>query len=208
MKTEPFLPAEFPEWHVLVKRLQTWYTQFVYMKPTTMLSLTDGESPEGEFWGEWCLRHDESPQAGDPWKRGWWSGRPHRFLALSLTLSIAQAVNTMSAPRLTLEAMQGAERLIEWAEPGVQRIFEEIGGSKRQELRLKALSKLASCPHGKCDTIRFHRKVAYHTDSREGTEEVMQELTEAGLVRRESTMIDGEAKDLWSITREGWEELR
>jgi hypothetical protein len=199
----PLLPAGVPNWAPLCRELQAFWLERM-KQPVAEFVLYDEKLPEVKEWLEWYKTHFNALPKGDPWRRGWWNRRPSMYLQLALIFSIAE---TMRGPRLALsvDAMRGAGRVLDWAEPGIQRIFDEMGRTNPlHELRVKVMSKLAQLGGAASETL-LHRKVAYHTGSSENTHKTLTELQSAGMVRYIMLTEDGKTRAGWTLTDVGRE---
>ena len=180
----PTPPPVVPGWNPLVNQLHQFY-QRIYNGPPIMLDIHDEAKPEVKAWLDWYNKHYSMMPKGDPWQRGWWKRKPSNFLQLSLILSLSKVARYGGAIGLDVEAMQGAAKILEWGEPGIQKISEEMGRiSPQHEIRTKVLSIIATNGYQMSDS-EVHRRVAYHTGLKENTDKVMWELTESGLVNEQ-----------------------
>ncbi len=204
-KKVPF-PRAIKEMPGLIKVLQDWYTKWILRREPWIIDLEHDKDSSREYL-RWYDQHFEEMPQGNPWERGGWNRRRSLYLQVALVLSISEAVVKDAEPRLSVQCMKAADHLVRWCEPGTKRILGELGGSERQELKLKVLSKLSREPGGAASEARIHKKVAYHTDTKDGTLAILNEMRESGWVIRGPVDDKGTLKKGWRVTAEGAEVL-
>ena len=205
----PTPPPIVPGWAPLANQLQEFYLK-IHRQPPTILALNDESQPATKEWLRWYEKYFAAMPVGDPWQRGWWNRKKTFYLQLGLVLSVSKAALCGGPIVLDVESMQGAQRVLEWAEPGIQKIFEEMGRlSPQHEIRMRMLSAIAS-GGGEIPDSEVHRKLSYHTGLKENTDKMLWELAEAGLIQQK--MVSGpEGKRLvrgWGLTSKGKEGFR
>ena len=108
---------------------------------------------------------------------------------------------------LTLEGLQSAIDLLEFAEPGVQRLQEEVGVFGKPGDHIRCLELLARMG-GEAQRGEFNKRVQYITHKVEKTNEIMNGLKETGEVVARNVVGENDSRKMgWALTEKGRSEL-
>lgn len=187
----PFLPPTVPGWDASEKKLKDfWHARIKPVSPREpiTLALDDPNCPIGRVWKAWADEHQLRKPIDDPWRAGWWNRQPVAYLQLALILSLSEAVQRgPDAPiELSMEAMAGANRLLLWAESGIQVVHELMGGmSERRKIKDYLLRKLMGYGGWYAEKA-FPKVVSYRVDGGKRVIDIlMDELQDEGRVTKE-----------------------
>jgi hypothetical protein len=195
----PHLPRMVPGYKEVVERLRKFYQR---VPEGTLLSL-EVNSPVGEWWSRWNETHMDALPQGDPWQRGWWNRKPSTLLQMGLVLSLAEIEKNGGDLELRVTALDGARRILEWAEPGMIRLLGLLGTSEPYGLQRKVLGKLADIG-GQATGLEIHRLVAHWSGYRLVTDNTLKELIEVEAIKKAVVKtMNGRRSFGWKITDKG-----
>jgi len=185
------LPPTVPGWDESERKLKDfWHKRIKTVSPKDpiTLALDDPTTAVGRMWKIWADEHQTRRPTEDPWRAGWWNRQPVAYLQLALILSLSEAVQRgLKAPiELSPEAMAGADRLLSWAEHGIQVVHELMGGmSERRKVKDYLLSKLQK-DGGWYAQKAFPKVVSYRVDGgRRIIDMLMEDLKDEGKITTE-----------------------